>query len=424
MIYFLYSFLLALGFLIGLPYFLVVGLLRRKYIQTIPERLWLNAPVANPDGRPALWLQAVSVGEALVARSLSLRLRRVFPDLQFYLTTTTATGQYIAKSRREDFHGIFYFPFDWRFSVNRAFESLRPKLFLMAETELWPNVLRCCRERGIPAGLVNGRISEHSFRGYSFFRPFFKNVLGNIDFLCVQKEEDAERFRALGADPGRITVTGNIKYDTEPAPVDADELKKGLHIDAGQKILIAGSTMKGEEQLVLMAFRQMRTRQEDLLLVLAPRHPERFNEVEKVVLDSGMTCVRKTEMGRQAGRPREVLLLDTIGELARLYAIADIAFIGGSLLPQFGGHNVLEPAVYGKPVLFGPFMKNFKKESEELLSAGGGRRVDGSGDLARTAVEILEDRPAREKMASRARAFVEKNRGAAEKTIQVLKEYL
>jgi 3-deoxy-D-manno-octulosonic-acid transferase len=425
MYYFIYSVFVALAMLIGLPYFLIAGLFKHKFYEGVPKRLWLREEAANPEGQPALWIQAVSVGETLVAKIFSRRLRSELPGRKIFLTTVTGTGQDVAKGGQAgDFDGVYYFPFDFRFSVRGALESLKPRVFLMVELEIWPNVIRCCGERGIPCGLISGRISERSFRNFMRFGFFFRDVFSKIRFFCVQREEDAARFEALGVDPGKITVTGSIKYDLEPSPLDGAAFRASHGIDPGRPILIAGSTMRGEDETVLEAFRHMREMEKGLYLILAPRHPERFDEVAALLRASGILFVRETGIGGSQGGPGDVLLLDTMGQLSRLYSVADAAFVGGSLLPRYEGHNVLEPALYGKPVLFGPHMRSFRKESDELLARGAGFEVRTAEDICRNVLAILKDRSLYDAMSKGARSFVEENRGAAEKTIRIVKEFL
>ena len=324
--YFLYS-VLALVFLIGLsPWFLYQAVRYRKYVGSLSERMG-NLPVSfNMDGEPSIWIHAVSVGEVLTARPLARDLRARYPRLRILLSTTTLGGHAMARRHLQDVDGLFYFPFDFGIFVRRTLDLVRPRLFVMMETEIWPNLLRECRRRGIKTAVVNGRLSKRSFARYKFIRGAMQRILDDVDAFCVQSEESARRFIDLGANPGRVTVTGSLKFDSLDVPAAAlvqprarDRVLRFFRIPASRPVFIAGSTMKGEDQLVLAAFRRIRATVPSTLLILAPRHLERASDVAEMSRQEGFKTVRRSELPIDAEPRADVVILDSIGELATLY---------------------------------------------------------------------------------------------------------
>ena len=265
-------------------------------------------------------------------------LRRRYPRLRLFLSTTTLAGQQLARRSVTDVDGVFYFPFDWTFSVRRTLDRVQPRLFVMIETEIWPNLLRECRRRRIATVLVNGRISYRSFPRYRLIRPFFRRVLADVDRFCVQGDEAARRLISLGADPARITITGSLKFDAlEVIPTPGrgrERVLRFFRMSANRPVLVAGSTLKGEEEAVVRAFNRLRTGGSNALLVIAARHPERFGEVERLCRQEGLSTVRRTELPIDAEPRADAVILDTIGELAEVYQIATVVFVGGSLVPR------------------------------------------------------------------------------------------
>src|SRR5688572_30504307 len=336
-----------------------------KYVGSFRQRLGYLPVSLNLDGDDSIWVHAVSVGEVLAARSVITELRRRYPRLRLFLSTTTRAGQQLARRSVTDVDGVFYFPFDWTFSVCRTLNRVQPRLFVMIETEIWPNLLRECHRRGIRTVLVNGRISYRSFPRYKLIRPFFRRVLADVDRFCVQGDEASRRLVSLGADPSRITVTGSLKFDAlEVIPTPGrgrERVLRFFRMSQGRPVLVAGSTLRGEEESVVHAFNRLRTAgpatvhgaASNALLVIAARHPERFAEVERLCRQEGLSTVRRTELPIDAEPRADAVILDTIGELAEVYQIATVVFVGGSLV-RAGGHNILEPAVFGKPIIFGP----------------------------------------------------------------------
>jgi 3-deoxy-D-manno-octulosonic-acid transferase len=326
-----------------------------------------------------------------------------------------------------DADAVFYLPLDWTFTIRRTLDVVKPKLFVMVETEIWPNLLRECRRRGIRTALVNGRLSPRSFPRYRVVRPFIKRVLADIDRLCVQGEEAGRRFRQLGADPARITVTGSLKFDSlDPSTAPGrgrERVLRFFRISPGRLVLVAGSTSKGEEEAVIRAFNRIRTSAagENALLILAARHPERFGEVQRLCQREGLLTVRRSELPVDAEPRAHAVILDTIGELAQLYQIATAVFVGGSLVPA-GGHNILEPAVHGKPIVFGPHMENFAEIVGAFLANHAAIQVRTARELEDAVVGLMADPVRRARLGAAARALVDANRGAKDKTLKVLIE--
>jgi 3-deoxy-D-manno-octulosonic-acid transferase len=368
----------------------------------------------------------VSVGELLTARPLIAGLRQRHPELRIFVSTTTMAAQQLARRSMADADAVFYFPFDLALVVRRTLDLVKPKLFLMMETEIWPNLLRECRARGVRAAVVNGRLSARSFPRYRLARGFFRRVLADIDAFCVQSEESARRFVEIGALPERVTVTGSLKFDSlEPAASAGaqarprDRVLRYFRFAPSRPVFVAGSTMKGEEAMVLRVFRRLKTAQPAAVLVLAPRHPERFGEVVQLSQQEGFRTARRSDLPIDAEPRADVVVLDTIGELATVYQLGTVVFVGGSLVPT-GGHNVLEPAVFGRPVVFGPHMQNFAEIAAAFLANGAGVQVNDEGALEDQVLGLMTDPVRRARLGAAARALVEANRGAKEKTLAVL----
>ena len=405
------------------PYFVYQALRHRKYVGSLWQRLGYLPVSLNLDGDDSIWVHAVSVGEVLAARPLISELRQRYPRLRLFLSTTTLGGQQLARQNVTDVDGVFYFPFDWAFSVRRTLNLVRPRLFVIIETEIWPNLLRECRRRGIPTVLVNGRISYRSFPRYRLIRPLFRHVLADIDRFCVQGGEAARRLEQLGADPARITVTGSLKFDALdviPTPGRGRErVLRFFRIPANRLVLVAGSTLKGEEEAIVRAFNRLRTSGGSPLLVLAARHPERFAEVERLCRSEGLSTVRRTELPIDAEPRADAVVLDTMGELAEVYQIATVVFVGGSLV-RAGGHNILEPAMFGKPIVIGPHMENFAEITEAFLANDAAVQVRSERELDATIVSLMGDPVRRARLGAAARALVDANRGAKDRTLAVV----
>jgi 3-deoxy-D-manno-octulosonic-acid transferase len=406
------------------PWFLYQALVYRKYIGNFSERMGRLPVSFNLDGDESIWIHAVSVGEALTARALIADLRERYPALRIFLSTTTLTGQQIARTRIQDVDAVFFFPFDLPFIVNRTLGLVKPRLFVMMETEIWPNLLRACRQRGIKTMLVNGRISSRSYPRYKLVRPFFRTVLQDVDRFCMQSDESARRIIDIGADPSRVVVTGSLKFDSLDVPGaaagrGAGRVLRYFRIAPSRPVFIAASTLKGEEMPVLAAFATVRRAHPNTLLILAPRKPERFAEAEALARGEGLRVMRRTELAVDAEPRADVVILDSIGELAHVFPVATVVFVGGSLVDQ-GGHNILEPAVHGKPIVFGPHMENFAEIAAAFLAHQAAVQVPDAAALTTTIVRLVGDSVERARLGAAARALVEANRGAKERTLKAI----
>jgi 3-deoxy-D-manno-octulosonic-acid transferase len=427
-VYLLYTLATVIALVALSPYFLYQAIRHKKYVGSLGQRLGYLPVSLNLDGEPSIWIHAVSVGEVLSARPIITELRKQYPSLRLFLSTTTMSGQQVARRNVTDVDGVFYFPFDWTFTLRRTLDIVKPRLFVMVENEIWPNLLRACRRRGVKTMVVNGRISSRSFPRYRLVRPLFRRVLADIDRFCVQGEETANRLQALGADPARMTITGSLKFDslhTAALPGRGPaRVLRFFRVPAHRPVFIAGSTMKGEDESVIRAFNRVRTASSgNPLLIIAARHPERFGEVERLCRFEGLATMRRSELAIDADPRCDAVVLDTIGELAQLYQIATAVFVGGSLVPA-GGHNILEPAVYGKPIVFGPHMENFAEIAEAFLANSAAIQVGSARELEDAVVALMGDPVGRARLGAAARALVDANRGAKDRTLAVIADLL
>jgi 3-deoxy-D-manno-octulosonic-acid transferase len=378
------------------------------YLPTLSGRLG-RSPQA-PQSGGFLWFHAVSVGEVAVAATLAKALPA---DLPLLVTTVTPTGQARARALFQDRAEVAYLPFDLGFAVRRFFDRFQPRALVLVEGDYWPLVLSEARRRGLPVTVINGRVGDRSYGRMQKLRPFLGYLFSRVDRFGVQSAEDRDRLVSLGVPADRITVTGNLKYES-PEPAVKPDLEERLRaLAAGRPILLAGSTMPGEEEQVLDAFRRL----EGALLVIAPRHPERWDEVAAMIGARGANAIRRSAIP-EGGRP-DIVLLDSLGELAGLYRIAAGAFIGGTLVPK-GGHNPLEPARFGVPVAVGPSMHNFRDMAERFDRAEAWRRVRDAGELAAVWGEWIADPAAAREQGERALQLLEENRGALERTLEML----
>ena len=442
--YFIYSLLMGLAALLLIPYWLVKGLRHRKYLSNLPERLGFSFPAlaklpANSAG--AIWIHAVSVGEALSGVALARRLKEAYPGRPLIVSTTTMTGQALARERMPFADAVIYFPLDWTFCVCRALEAVRPSLVLVLETEIWPNFLHEARRRKIPVVFVSGRISDRSFARYqNYFRvfgfflcPFLRSALSNASAFLMQSAKDAERARALGAPADRVQVSGNLKYDLElPSPTPLSNwLATEIERSGRSPIIVAGSVVATEEPHALIAFGTLQGEYPKALLVLAPRKPECFDAAAEFIDESHRKFIRRSRLPVPGPASRQsdgnssaatipddvtVLLLDSIGELASLYGLADGAFVGGSLVSS-GGHNILEPAAFGKIPVFGPSMENFAEIASRFVAAGAAIQVESPEDVGVAWIELFRDPERMKKMSETARQLVADSRGATDRAM-------
>jgi 3-deoxy-D-manno-octulosonic-acid transferase len=419
-LYQLYSVLLAFGFVLALPFYLWKGRSTGKYLRTFRERMGASPYPARPPGERSVWIHAVSVGEVLAARPLVAALKERLPGWRVFLSTTTPTGNAIA-AKSVPVDGLFYAPFDWPRPVRAALGALDPALLVLVEREIWPNLIHESRRRGTRVAIVNGRLSARSFSRYRLAGAFVRRVLDEVDLFLMQAPPHAERIRALGAPPARVQVTGNLKFDAAetPRPSEALQSRFGSAARGHRPLLVAGSTTAGEEELVLAAFRRVLARVPQAALLVAPRHPERFDLVPPLVAASGLRCLRRSLLAPGAWRDEEVVLLDTLGELAAVYALADVVFVGGSLVPS-GGHNILEPAAAGRPVIVGRHMENFQEIADQFKAAGALAQVADAEELGDAVAALLLDDARRRELGERGRRLVEDNRGAVRRSVDAL----
>jgi 3-deoxy-D-manno-octulosonic-acid transferase len=419
--YALYSAVLGVALLAYLPA-LLARRRRAGYRGDLAQRLGRLGDGLPP--APRCWIHAVSVGESAAAVPLVEGIRQRWPELGIVVSTITPTGARIVAERLAGTAVHRYFPIDLPGPVRRALDTAHPRFFIAIETELWPNFLRALARRRIPAMIANGRISDRSFRRYRWVRGLMRRVLADVAVFAMQTDEDARRIIALGAPASRVVVTGNLKSDLTPGATgdDASVWRDRLRLGPDARLWIAGSTHRGEEAVVLDAFLQARARCPGLVLLLAPRHPERAGEVEALIREHGLTAARRSRLPAE-GTPGAVLILDTVGELAALYALADVVFVGGSLAP-IGGHNVLEPAMRGKPVLVGPHMSNFREGAELLQRSGGGLVVKDGPELLRELTRLLEDRDLARRMGEAARQAFAGRQGTVSATLDLVGRHL
>ncbi|HKW63863.1 MAG TPA: 3-deoxy-D-manno-octulosonic acid transferase [Candidatus Acidoferrum sp.] len=445
--YFIYSLLMGLAVLLLTPYWVLKGLRHGKYFSNLKERLGFSFPALAKlpaDRAGSIWIHAVSVGEVLSGVTLARQLKAAYPERPLIVSTTTITGQTLARERMPFADGVVYFPLDWDFCVRRAFEAVRPSLVLVLETEIWPNFLREAGKHKVPVLFVSGRISDRSFARYQkffgvfgfFLRPLLKDSLSHASGFLMQSENDAERIRALGAPADRVVVSGNLKYDSElPAPTPlANWLEAEVRRSGRSPVIVAGSVVATEEPLALIAFGTLQGEYRNALLVLAPRKPEQFAAAAEFVEESHRKFLRRSQLpipapAKAAGGgnghtsnsaiPNDVtvLLLDSIGELASLYRLADGAFVGGSLVPS-GGHNILEPAAFGKVPIFGPSMENFAEIASRFVSAGAAIQVESPEDVGVAWIELFRNPQRMKEMSDRARNLVEGSRGATSRALE------
>lgn len=406
------------------PWFAYQAIRYRKYIGSLAERMGYLPVSFNLDGDESIWIHAVSVGEALTARALITDLKERYPGLRLFLSTTTLTGQQIARTRLQDVDAVFFFPFDLPPFVHRTLRLVKPRLFIMMETEIWPNLLRACRRRGVRTMLVNGRISSRSYPRYRMARRFFRGVLADVDRFCMQSDESARRIIDIGADAAKVVVTGSLKFESLESPGaaagrGAGRVLRFFRMAPARPVLVAGSTMKGEETAVLASFAAIRRAHPTAILIVAPRRPERFAEVEALARGEGLRVIRRTELAVDAEPRADVVILDTMGELAHLFQVATVVFVGGSLIDH-GGHNILEPAVHGKPIVFGPHMQNFAEIAATFLKHQAAVQVVNAAELTTALLRLVGDPIERARLGAAARALVEANRGAKPRTLAAI----
>jgi 3-deoxy-D-manno-octulosonic-acid transferase len=427
--YLAYSLLLTLGLIVLIPRFLFQALFHGKYLPGIRQRFGF-LPHLDQSNIPTVWLHCVSVGETQAARPLVRELRKIYPAHRLVVSTVTATGQTLARDVFKDQAAqIIYFPFDWSWCVGRALRAVKPDVILMMETELWPNFLRRCRMKGIPVGLVNGRISKKSFRGYRSIRFFVSRILANIELAVMQTESDAERICALGLEKSKIVVGGNLKFDASPSTSSnslTQEIRQSFSFNDEVPLILAASTHATEERIIVDSFKMLKERYgKTLRLAIAPRHPERFSEVASLLEKSGLTLARRSHMTPAGDASAEVILFDTIGELPAVYPLAAIVFVGGSLVKK-GGHNVLEPAAAGKAIVTGAHTDNFEAivrlldENEAIIQLPPLQEPSITVALCDVLESLLASPAQCSTLGNNAFRMIEENRGAAVRTLALI----
>jgi 3-deoxy-D-manno-octulosonic-acid transferase len=416
--YVFYSLLLACAALLSLPWWIVQMLRLGKYRSGLAERLGF-VPVRLKDARPgSIWVHAVSVGEVLAVSHLINELRQQHPDRQIFVSTTTATGQTLARQRFGE-NRVFFMPLDFGFAVRRYLNALTPQLIVIAETEFWPNLLHLAGKRQTSLAIVNARISDRSFPRYRRFKWFFGRVLSEVDLFLAQTAEDGQRLREMGAETGRVRVSGNLKFDIRPnaQPALVTSLRAAFGTDS--PVIVCGSTAEGEEEPLLGAFKTVQQQFPAAIMVLAPRHPERFEKVAALITANGFALQRRSLWtSPQPVRSGGIFLLDSVGELAAVYELADIAFVGGSLVPT-GGHNILEPAQYGSAIVVGPHTFNFK-EIVSIFEKGSAVKIVTSETLSSQLLSLLSQPEERQRLGRLAKDLFTRHSGATRRTLEAL----
>ncbi len=433
MIWFFYNILFVIAFTLLLPRFFLRMWRRGGYRRHFMQRLaWYDRDTRRKldrDGR-RIWVHAVSVGEMYVALRFMAALRKRFPDVSFVLSTITSTGHAIARQKMEEQDVLLYFPVDIPPVMSRVLRRIQPRMLVMVDTELWPNLIRLCRRRGIPVAMINGRVSQRSFRRYKLVRLFTRRLLPELNIMCMQSESDRERLLALGAPPEQVEVVGSAKYEVierdEAGEQRARDALRRAGIDEDAPVLLGGSTWPGEEEILLDGFRELRKEWPRLFLVLVPRHMERSREVSEAIERRGFTSIRRSTLtvGPPADAPvADVLLVDTTGELKDFYAAATVIFVGKSLTAH-GGQNVIEPGIYQKPIIVGPNMENFPAIMEDFQRADALKQVGDSRELHETIGALLRDAELRRALGERAGRLVQEKAGALNLTLDRLSPLL
>jgi len=425
--YFLYTLLLALGLAVSSPYWLYQVLRYGKYRRGFAERMGrvparLGTGLESTGVQRIIWIHAVSVGEVLAVQGLIEQVKQSFPEHRVVVSTTTDTGQDLAR-KRFGAENVFYFPMDFGFAIRPYLRALQPELVVLAETEFWPNFLRLTHASGARIAVVNARISDRSWPRYLRFHWALRRMLAHVDLFLAQTESDKERLQSIGADAGRVHVVGNLKFDVNlpvPPPI-VEKLRQELAAEKAGPVLVCGSTVEDEEPLLLKAFENVRVEHPRAVMILAPRHPERFDTVAALVEQLGIPFHRRSRWQGE-GLAGGVLLVDTIGELASLYALADVAFVGGSLVPR-GGHNIIEPAQHGVAIVTGNHTENFR-DIVSLFQRRDAVRIVGMAELPLILMQLLENDTERVVLGQRARETIQSQMGATAKTLDALRALL
>lgn len=428
-----YQLFTSLAILVLAPYYAIRGWRRGEPWQTLRERLGrVPGSVIHACAKGgAIWIHAVSVGEVLAAQPIVTELKQQYAERPVFVSTTTETGQRLARERLKSASGVFYFPLDSSGAVRRALRGIRPAIVIVMETEIWPNFLREAYEAGVPVVFANARISNRSFARYRRWKflleDFFTEALHYASLFLAQTKEDAARLTEMGAPDERIFITGNLKYDASPPAqgLFGSWLAEQIKTQERWPVVVAGSVVSGEEEAVLAAYDAVQRQWRRALMILAPRKPDRFDESSRLAVEAGWNVVRRSrlDLAKSLDENTDVLVLDSIGELAAIYSLADAAFVGGSLISS-GGHNILEPAWFGKPPVFGRSMENFSEMAEQFLAANAGVQVSNGPQLGKVWVQLIENDTLRERMGQSARELSSRNAGATARTMAHIRKIL
>ncbi len=429
-----YNLLWIFGIFLAFPWVTLSIITSRKRRKTVLQRLGIAVTPELRDlktsdsGLRPLWVHALSVGEVLSAVSLARALKQKYPGRPVVFSASTLTGfETASRLFQNDLDAVFYFPYDLIFSIRSVINRIHPALVVIVETDIWPNFLSEMKRRLIPVILVNARLSDHSYSGYRRFSRLTSPIFQCFSFVCAQSGEDARRFMGLGLPAGKVTIAGNLKYDSPPDLASENTIRSLRRILSGithQQCLVAGSTHPGEEAILLKAFSRLRTRIPALCLILAPRDIDRANEIRNLAVSDGLTADLLTQMeDSPALDPPNVVVVNTIGHLKTLYALSDVAFVGGSLI-DFGGHNPLEPAAFAKPILLGPHTGDVAESCNRLLASGGAQVVHDTTELVQAALTLLKSPERSRTMGENAFQILQENQGALEKTLNAIGRFI
>lgn len=434
--YTIYNILLNFAFTISSPYLLLRALLGKEGVWERMGKLpkdkvkLLSTKIKRSEiHRNVIWFHAASVGEVKALSAIIPHFKKIGPQHSLIVSVVTKSGKQEAErvlstgSIGKEVEFVFYAPIDLKRVVRKALASLNPSALILVETELWPNLIKEAKGRNCWVALINGRMSGESFSKYLLLKSLFSETLSYVDLFCMQSEEDADRIKKLGAEPDKIKVLGNLKFDRMTTPmseVNKNVLKEKLSIPHNLKVMVGGSTRNGEEEILVRVFKRLEKEGGDLLLLLAPRYLDRVKKIERMLLQHELDFIRKSELnGETLLQGRRIILLDTMGELASIYAIADVAFVGGSLVP-IGGHNLLEPAACGVPVIFGPHVDHFKTAADLLIQCGGGIKIKNEEELYLEVLDLLRDEDKRKRMGEAAFEAIKKQSGVSQKTAELI----
>jgi len=417
----LYDFVFLIFSLIYLPVYLFRRRFHRGFVMRLgiyPDKAEFSSPI---------WLHAVSVGEAMIMKTFASELRKAYPKTQLVISTVTPTGNKIACDIAEKNDYVTYLPLDFSCVVKKTIDKINPRIFIIAETEIWPNLITYLHYKQIPVAVINGRFSDRSFKGYSLIKFLMKTVLRKVDLFCVQSTRDLQRLLSLGVSPGRIKVTGNMKFDsaiTRDSSGNRNASRQSLGLKETELLLVAGSTHSAEEDIIFGAYNRLKKEFPELRLLLAPRHPERTPEIENLAKRYNINTLRLSSISQnnlKTGQYDTVFLLDIIGQMVFYYSAADIVFVGGSLVRK-GGHNILEPAYLEKPILFGQFMFNFKDIAELFVENKAAIQLKKADDLGKEISFLLKEPSRMAKLGSQAKKLTLQNIGATDRNLNLIKE--